>query len=1176
MTKNKTNPQPATIPADGKTLRQQAEDALKKRHLDRGPVAPEDAKRLQHELEVHQIELEMQNEELRRAHVELDAARARYFDLYDLAPVGYCTVSEQGLLLEANLTAATLLGVARGQLAGQQTFARLIHSDDQDIYYLHCKQLFETGEPQACELRMVKKDGAAFWAHMKATVAQDENGASVARIVLNDITLRKQEEEALRQSEEKYRTLFTGMSQGAFYQAADGRLLDVNPAALRIFGLTRQEFLERTSHSPAWKVIREDGSEVPPEEHPSMVALKIGIQIKDLTLGIFNQITNSYVWVIVNATPQYLPGENSPFQVYLTLHDITQRKQAEEALKNSEYRQKALLNNIPDIAWIKDIEGKYIAVNESYEKAAVCLQEEIIGKNDEDLWPAGCAAQYRKNDIQVMQSGKRIAVEENMIDHDGAAKVMEAIRTPLYDNKGDLIGTVGIARDVTERVKTAEMLRMASQKWRDTFDAMSDSVALLSVDGRIEQCNRALIDYLGLDFPAVLYQKCHQLIHQTEDYLPGCPIVKSLASGLRETMELQIGEKFFLVVADPIKAPDGKIIGFVHIMRDITERRLVEAALHETEDLLAEVRQIAHLGTWTNNPETGEFLWSDEVYRIFGLPADRSISQADLMQYVHPEDYPGLVQTWIDMRDENSLVDIEYRIVRPDGDIRYVHDYSIYKSGDNGPIMSAAGILHDITERKQAEAALTESEAQKNAILNGITTNIALVDKDQKILWANKAAAHSANKQAEDMVGHHCYSFWGDPAKPCENCPAFKTFQTGQSEQKVVQTPDGRIWDERGEPVFDAAGNVIAVVEIAQDITLRMQAEEALKELNLAVEQSRDGIAFADMDGYVRFSNTAWARMHGYRVEELIGRHLSIFHTPEQLETDVIPFNQYALANGSQEGEVGHVRKDGTTFPTWMSSTVVKDQGQKATGWLGIARDITDIKLAEEALRTKNIEMERFTYSVSHDLRSPLVTIRTFMGHLMQDMANDDKEHVAQDLDYINGASQKMVELLDELLQLSRIGRMVNISVEAPLQDIVREALVLVAGRIDERGALVTITEKPVLLYGDRVRLVEVFQNLVDNAVKFMGEQKEPLVEIGAEKKNGDIVCFVRDNGMGIDPRFRDKLFGLFEKLNSGMEGSGIGLALVKRIIEVHGGKIRAESAGIGKGACFWFSLPGK
>ena len=176
--------------------------------------SPEETRRTLHELRVHQIELEMQNEELRRAQAELDAARARYFDLYDLAPVGYATVSEKGLILETNLTAATLLGVARDALV-RQPFSRFILKEDQDLYYLHRKQLFEThsassgqaGEPQACELRMVKKDGTAFWGHLAVTAAQDADGAPVCRVVMSDVTERKRAEAALLESEQRVRRL---------------------------------------------------------------------------------------------------------------------------------------------------------------------------------------------------------------------------------------------------------------------------------------------------------------------------------------------------------------------------------------------------------------------------------------------------------------------------------------------------------------------------------------------------------------------------------------------------------------------------------------------------------------------------------------------------------------------------------------------------------------------------------------------------------------------------------------------------------------------------------------------------------------------------------------------------------------------------------------------------------
>ncbi|MBN2107076.1 MAG: CHASE domain-containing protein, partial [Deltaproteobacteria bacterium] len=394
-----------------------------------------------------------------------------------------------------------------------------------------------------------------------------------------EILRREQYEEDLRRSKERYQLLFDGMTQGAFIQAADGRLIEINPAGLRIFGVSRDEFLSRDSYCPEWRVIREDGSPVQPEEHPSMVALLTGQPVLDSVYGLFNPHINGYVWLIANATPRFLPSESKPFQVFVTLHDITERRHAQEALKKSEYLQKAILDNIPDIAWLKDPAGKYIAVNDAYEKAAGRLREEILGKADEDVWPAEQAAQYRADDLLTMRARTRQIVEESMRDHDGALRVMESIKTPLYNDTGEFIGTAGIARDITERIQQAEALRLASRKWRETFDAITDSVALLSIDAEIEQCNQAFIDFLDLDLPDIVGRKYYQLVHGMKDHIADCPTVRALKTGIQETMCLQINEKFFLVVADPIKGPDGKITGFVHIMRDITDRTLAEEAL---------------------------------------------------------------------------------------------------------------------------------------------------------------------------------------------------------------------------------------------------------------------------------------------------------------------------------------------------------------------------------------------------------------------------------------------------------------------------------------------------------------------------------------------------------------------------------------------------------------------
>ena len=177
------------------------------------------------------------------------------------------------------------------------------------------------------------------------------------------------------------------------------------------------------------------------------------------------------------------------------------------------------------------------------------------------------------------------------------------------------------------------------------------------------------------------------------------------------------------------------------------------------------------------------------------------------------------------------------------------------------------------------------------------------------------------------------------------------------------------------------------------------------------------------------------------------------------------------------------------------------------------------------------------------------------------------------DIAYIHMAATTMQRLLDELLELSRIGRVVHPLTEIPLSALAHEAVTLVGGQIAARGVQVHIAPDLPVVVGDRSRLLEVLQNLVDNAVKFMGTQPTPRIEIGCRQKEAETVYYVQDNGVGIDPRYHEKVFGLFERLESEGDGTGIGLALVKRIIEVHGGRIWVESAGQGCGSTFCFTL---
>ncbi len=225
-------------------------------------------------------------------------------------------------------------------------------------------------------------------------------------------------------------------------------------------------------------------------------------------------------------------------------------------------------------------------------------------------------------------------------------------------------------------------------------------------------------------------------------------------------------------------------------------------------------------------------------------------------------------------------------------------------------------------------------------------------------------------------------------------------------------------------------------------------------------------------------------------------------------------------------------------------------------------------------LTAKNAELESFTYTASHDLRSPLVTMKGFLGYLEQDAITGNVVRLKSDTQRIANAVDKMSQLLDDLLELSRIGRFVNPSETIPFEELINKAMDIVQSRLDMRR--VTVQAQPDLpaVYGDRQRLIEVLQNLIDNAVKNMGEQPEPRVEIGQRgEEEGKSIFFVRDNGVGIAPEYHERVFGLFNKLDARSEGTGIGLALVKRIIEFHGGGIWVESEA-GKGSTFCFTLP--
>jgi signal transduction histidine kinase len=398
--------------------------------------------------------------------------------------------------------------------------------------------------------------------------------------------------------------------------------------------------------------------------------------------------------------------------------------------------------------------------------------------------------------------------------------------------------------------------------------------------------------------------------------------------------------------------------------------------------------------------------------------------------------------------------------------------------------------------------------------------------------------------------------------------------------------------------------------ELIIEIKERKKAEEALNsardQLLAIIEFLPDATFVVDQNKKVIAWNRAMEEMTGTHKQDILGKgdyaySLPFYGEPRPILIDLIDKPNETIDSKYRQLVRTEKAINAESYATslfngkgaylWSTASLLYDGEGQLVGSIESIRDITERKLAEEAIRkardelelrvkertaeleARNAEMERFTYTVSHDLRSPLVTIQGFNGFLKGDIEKGDSEKVKVDLRLIEEAVTKMDRLLRETLELSRIGRVANPPEDVPFGEIVQEALLQTAQRIKSTGMDVLVANDLPVVHVDKMRIVEAMVNFIENSIKYRGEQQHLSMEIGYRTEAKEPVFFVRDNGMGIDPSQHQKVFDLFYKVNNKSEGTGAGLAIVKRIIEVHGGRIWIESE-LGKGTTVCFTLP--
>ena len=471
---------------------------------------------------------------------------------------------------------------------------------------------------------------------------------------------------------------------------------------------------------------------------------------------------------------------------------------------------------------------------------------------------------------------------------------------------------------------------------------------------------------------------------------------------------------------------------------------------------------------------------------------------------------------------------------------------------------------------------------------------ILVVDTNNHIRYVNALAGDLTYEQ---VIGAHAVDF-ADPEYREIASASFNKVINGAEHSEyetIAPGPTGEIhWYRTRVSALKQAGQIVGAILVATDITERKQAEEALRQSEALYRSIIDNlpdtvVALVDQDLRYQMVGGPDLELLGYSREETVGQTI-IEMLGDEVGSTIEPLYKQVLAGERLEMEVPFadqvyqgiwvpIRNNTGEIISALTSNINITQRKRAEE--ALAQHATELQnaLAEREmliseLETKNAELERFAYAVSHDLKSPLITIGGYLGYLEEDARNGNMERLEKDIAHINKATDQMQTLLDEVLELSRIGRVVNLPEAVHFKEIVQDALDLVQHRLDDTALQIEVAEKLPIVQVDRVRLIEVVQNLIDNAAKFTRDQPNPQIEIGYNEHSNEQIFYVRDNGIGIDKRYHEKVFGLFEKLDPNSIGTGIGLALVKRIIEFHQGRVWVESNTENTGVTFYFTLP--
>ena len=740
---------------------------------------------------------------------------------------------------------------------------------------------------------------------------------------------------------------------------------------------------------------------------------------------------------------------------------------------------------------------------------------------------------------------------------------------------------------------------LSESYYRMLFEEAPEGILIVDGSNRITMANAAIYQITGYLREEIIGRSPLDFV-APEDLAsrPPRPLdeLKITDSNRRERVLVCKDGSRLNVIIGSTYMPDGR---FQYIIQDITDRKRMEAALRASEEKFAKSFQSSPDAITISTVGTGKFIEvNDGFCHMSGYTREETLGRS-----------AEELNIWEDVNDRRELVTILQR----DGNVRDFETTLRSKTGkpldcllsveavEIGGQWCMLVVTRDVTERKRMEEELRLSEERYRLISSVISDYIFSIILDEKgelhLNWVAGAFERITGFTIDEFNnrgGWLSILHPDDQEKDAQDTANLMNNRRAISEIRLIHKDGSIRWVRSyGHPVWDEEKNqLVGIYGAVQDITEQKQIEQELR-----LSEQRYRLVSSVISDYT-FSNLqnekgeivldwvagAFEKISGYTFEEFNARGgwVSTVH-PDDLEQDardmeILRHNQQVIS------ELRTIHKDGGIH--WVRSyahPIWDARRNQLVGIYGAVQDITDRKRIEQDrenlisdLEAKNQELEQFTYTVSHDLKAPIITIKGFLGFIAEDALSGNLERLRVDIRRISEAADKMHRLLNDLLELSRIGRLMNTLDAVAFEDLVNDACAILQGRLQENRIEVLVKSELPFIYGDPQRLLEVVQNLMDNAAKFIGDQRHPIIEIGQleESQAGFVTLYVRDNGIGIAPQFHERIFGLFNRLDPNVEGTGVGLALVKRIVEFHGGRIWVESEP-GQGATFFFTLPG-